>query len=308
MSVPAILSAGEIYVDLVMGGLDSWPEAGKETFAREFRREIGGGTAITACALARLGNRSEVLAAVGRDCSQWVLERLNGCGVGTGSVTVEDREPTGCTVIASRPDDRALITYAGANRYFPELLQARLAAADALPEHLHLSVPLALSDGLQVCRAIRERGGTVSLDVGWHPGWLTDRRALALLQCVDLFLPNEVEAGAMTGEREPAQVLQAFAARGVRRVALKLGSKGAALLWDGKTYFVGAHPVRCVDTTGAGDCFDAGFLHAWLGGAEPLECLRSGNICGALSTETFGGVAGSPDASRLAAELRRMDL
>jgi sugar/nucleoside kinase (ribokinase family) len=107
-----------------------------------------------------------------------------------------------------------------------------------------------------------------------------------------------VEAQAVTGEREPAEILRWFKAVGLARAALKLGPRGGALLWDGEIHFAAPPRVTPVDTTGAGDCFDAGFLHSWLRGDPPEMCLRAGNICGALSTEAYGGVAGVPDAAR----------
>jgi len=308
LSLPTVLVAGEIFVDLLMLGLDSWPKPGKEIFAHEFKRELGGGSAITACALARLGCASEILAVVGRDSSAWIGERLRSCGVSTGSLTIEYAEPTGLTVIASRPVDRAFITYRGANGSFPVLLRERVNSAAEFPKHVHISAPLSLSDGLDIISKIHSRGATVSLDVGWNESWFGDSRATAIARHVDIFFPNEVEARAITGEQEAADVLRAFAGNGIGCVALKLGAKGAALLWNRQTHFVGAHPVHCVDTTGAGDCFDAGFLQAWLAGADPIECLRQANICGALSTEAYGGINGSPDLERLHEELRKMAL
>jgi sugar/nucleoside kinase (ribokinase family) len=87
-------------------------------------------------------------------------------------------------------------------------------------------------------------------------------------------------------------------------VALKLGAEGAALLWKGEFLRADSYPVEPVDTTGAGDCFDAGFLHEWLQGAPPEECLRAGTICGGLSTEKMGGLDGFPTAERLAAAMK----
>jgi sugar/nucleoside kinase (ribokinase family) len=89
-------------------------------------------------------------------------------------------------------------------------------------------------------------------------------------------------------------------------VALKLGARGAALLWDGEILFEPPLPVTARDTTGAGDCFDAGFLHAWLKGEPPRQCLRVANVCGALSTEAYGGIEGFPTPERLRHALERL--
>src|SRR5204862_6920381 len=127
---------------------------------------------------------------------------------------------------------------------------------------------------------------------------------LAALRWIDIFLPNEIEAARLTGETDPEQCLQKLAAAGVKRVALKLGARGAALLWDGKILFDAPPAVTPVDPTGAGDCFDAGLLHTWLKGASPAQLLRAGNICGACSTEALGRIAGFPSAARLGRELK----
>jgi len=143
------------------------------------------------------------------------------------------------------------------------------------------------------------------VDAGWHEEWLSDPRALPMICAIDLFFPNHPEAARMTGEREPEKILRRFECAGLKRVALKLGSRGAALLWDGEICFVPRIPVTVRDTTGAGDCFDAGFLHAWLAGEDPWQCLRVANICGALSTEAYGGIAGFPTPERLTQALER---
>jgi sugar/nucleoside kinase (ribokinase family) len=135
------------------------------------------------------------------------------------------------------------------------------------------------------------------MDTGWHEAWLTDRRAIELVRQIDLFFPNEAEGARMTGERGAERILRAFERAGVCRVALKLGRDGAALLWNGEILRVAAHAVQTVDTTGAGDCFDAGFLHYWLRGENPLNCLRAANFCGAACTRGYGGIEAFPEAA-----------
>jgi sugar/nucleoside kinase (ribokinase family) len=201
LTAPAVIVAGEIFLDLLLIGVDHWPEPGKEIFAREFRREIGGGTAITACALARLGCPAAVLGAIGTDSSAWITSRLESCGVNTGSVIVDSTEPTGISVIASRPEDRLFITYRGANRRLAELLESWVETCQDPLLHVHLAVPLDFESGPRIIDAIRRRNALVSLDVGWNRGWLLDPRAWEIARQIDVFFPNAVEAEALTGER-----------------------------------------------------------------------------------------------------------
>jgi sugar/nucleoside kinase (ribokinase family) len=301
-----VIVAGEIYIDLIMSGFDAWPQPGRESFASHFHREIGGGASITAAALAKLGSRPGVLAVTGPERDRWLVESLRKNGVDTSFIGIDLEEPTGLTVVASAPQDRAFLTYAGANRLFPAVLQ-QAACSNRLSQarHVHLAFAPALDSAAELIQAIRRNGCTVSLDVGWHEDWLRGPRALALLPAIDIFFPNQTEAQAMTGEEDAANVLAAFRRAGARTVALKLGPSGAALLCDGQTYRIGPHPASPVDTTGAGDSFDAGFLHFWLNGEPPETCLRAANICGALSAEALGGIAGVPTTERLWQELER---
>ena len=127
---------------------------------------------------------------------------------------------------------------------------------------------------------------------------------MKIVSALDIFFPNEKEAWLLTGEHHPERSLRKFEAAGANRVALKLGPRGAALLWDGAIVQVEPTPVTPLDTIGAGDSFDAGFLHFWLRGESPLTCLRAASLCGALSTEGRGGIEGFPDAKRVERELQ----
>jgi ribokinase len=220
--------------------------------------------------------------------------------VATSHLIRVDGETTAFTVAISTPQDRSFFTYMGANRGFAAAL-AESAAANRLSHasHVHLAFPPELSTAIDLLASIRANHCTVSLDVGWHEAWLGDPRLKDVLPRLDLFFPNESEAHHITRESEPERILRWFDRAGLRRVALKLGPRGAALLWDGDIWFDAPVAVEPLDTTGAGDAFDAGFLYSWLRGDAPRTCLAAGNLCGALSTEAYGGVAGVPHGARL---------
>lgn len=298
-----VMAAGELYTDLVMSGFECWPAPGKEAFAREFHREIGGAAAITACGLARLGTRTGLLGVVGED-GEWLTGELRKHRVDVSDVRTDSAEPTAFTVAVTASEDRAFFTYAGANREFPAALTAAAGSKQLTGvKHVHLAFAPEPATAADLFLAIRGNGCTVSLDVGWHEDWLADPQALGALRWIDLFFPNEAEAARLSGEADPEKCLARLGEAGLKRVALKLGERGAALLWDGRILFDGAHRATPLDTAGAGGCFAAGFLHAWLKGRPPEESLRTANVCGALSTEKYGAVAGFPDAARLKREL-----
>ncbi len=300
-----VLVAGDLFLDLVMSGFNSWPpSAGEEVFAEQFCREVGGGAAITACGLAKLGMKVGVVGAVGEVDGSWLLERLESGGVSTQAIKRSPHRPTATTVSVSSATDRTFLTYMGANQELSALLQrSALAGEFSNARHVHLACapdPVGIGDLFQI---LVGQGCSLSVDVGWHPEWLSDPRSREALSTIDIFLPNEREASLMTSESEPPRILAAFQKMGFRIVALKLGSAGAALLWDGEIMFCKPISVASIDTTGAGDCFDAGFLYAWLRGENPQNCLRSGAICGALSTRSLGGISGFPTIAELDAQI-----
>jgi ribokinase len=299
-----VVVAGELFVDLILGGFDSWPEAGKESFAREFAREAGGGAAITACGLARLGTQTAVLGIVGGNDGDWLISRLGSLGVETSAIGRHASEPTGISVSVTTAGDRSFFTYTGANRGLPAALsEAARTRAFAGGRHVHLACAPPLNDAEELLASIHQNGCTVSLDAGWHEDWLAHPGLLPVLRSIDLFFPNEVEAARISGQQDTGRILDFFAGAGIRRVALKLGHQGAALLWDGRIFRAAPHPVHAIEPVGAGDCFDAGFLYAWLKGSSPEACLNVANLCGALSTEARGGIEGFPNIERLSGAL-----
>jgi len=117
------LVAGEMYVDLILGGFEYWPQPGHEAFAREFRRDIGGGASITAAGLATLGSTTGIFGIVGTDHHPWIVRRLEERGVDTTDLQTHPEEPTAITVAVSTPEDRAFFTYLGANQHFYGVLE-----------------------------------------------------------------------------------------------------------------------------------------------------------------------------------------
>jgi sugar/nucleoside kinase (ribokinase family) len=298
---------GDFFMDVVMSGFRSFPRLGEEAFAQRLRQEIGGGAAITSCGLARLGMNVAVLGVVGQEDGIWLVKRMMAAGVNASALEHHPNEPSGVTVSVSTAKDRAFYTYYGANEHLPLLLQdpdAHRTMAQARHVHFACGPDPGLNAGLFA--QLRDSGSRVSIDVGWYEYWLSDPQSLTMLREADMFFPNEREAERMTGQSEPERMLQWFQKHGVRRVALKLGEKGAMLLCDDDIYQTPPFTVKAIDTTGAGDCFDAGFIYAWLRGYQPEECLRIASICGALSTRGLGGIETFPDKEELEGALEEV--
>lgn len=289
-----LITVGDVFVDLVMTGFPAWPKPGEESFAEKLHREAGGGAAITACGVARLGLKTAIIAAVGFEDSEWFRQRISSCGVSTELLTGHPTESTGLTVSVSTAEDRAYFTCRGANSILPETVgSAKNLTAMRNARHVHFAYPIDHEFLMAITEELHAAGCRISIDVGWQTDWLTHPTALDALRTVDMFMPNDREAELVTGENDPGKMLRWFESRGIRAI-IKMGSKGSAML-DGKELIFG-HPVPVapVDTTGAGDCFDAGFIYGWLRGDPPPRCLEIGNLCGAMSTLYLGGIDGFP--------------
>jgi sugar/nucleoside kinase (ribokinase family) len=297
-SAKRVLVAGEINVDLICQGYHAFPTPGREVLVDDFKMVLGSASAICAMGLARLGTPVTFFGKVGDDpTGHFCLEAMRARSIDLSRVVPDPKITTGVTVAITSPVDRALVSYLGSI--------AALRAEDVPRElfraarHLHVS-SYYLQEGLRpgvagLFREARAAGLTTSLDPGFDPSETWGPDLVETLAHVDVFFPNEVELAALTRIEDPEQAVGTLQ-RGKTRVIAKLGSRGAMAIGDvGEIVRVPAPPVAVTDTTGAGDSFDAGFLHAWLGGAALSDCLRLGVACGALSTRGLGGTARQPD-------------
>jgi len=288
------VTVGEIYIDHVFSALPGWPRPGEEVFTKNYLCEVGGGAAITGCALGLLGRKTAVFGVVGEEDAAWIAKRLAEFGVESGGLKRAPQR-SGVTVSISVTEDRTFFSYAGTN----ELLSAYLLSEGVVEQlsqaaHVHFAVPLDRRVAITLLPVLQSAGCTVSLDVGWQPEWYLNPDNLRTCKEIDYFLPNRKEAGYLTGKGRPEDVLEGLERLGFSHVVVKLGADGAAIRIDGRMLRVPSPDVQVVDTTGAGDAFDAGLIDAVLDGTDPLEMLRRASACGALSTRTAGGLMGLP--------------
>ncbi|HEY7259846.1 MAG TPA: sugar kinase, partial [Gaiellales bacterium] len=253
-----LLSLGDCNPDLVLTGGDLVPAFGqREQLVDRAVLTIGGSAAIMACGAARLGLATALVAAVGADpLGDFVVEAVAGRGVDVSGVRRTDAA-TGITVILSRGDDRAILTASGAITALTPADVGRELLAGV--RHLHIASYFLL-DGLRrelplLVAAARDAGVTVSLDPQDDPAGEWRSGLPELLPHLDLLFVNEQESAALDTSACPL-------------VVVKRGPQGAtARTPDGEVRQPGVR-VESLDATGAGDSFDAGFLAAWLGGAE----------------------------------------
>jgi sugar/nucleoside kinase (ribokinase family) len=314
-----LLVVGEVNPDVIVADPDPRPAFGQaERIVADIHLAIGSSSVITACGAARLGLRVAFVGVVGDDLfGRFMLDSMRECGLDVSAVRVADDVLTGASVVLTDGRDRAILTARGTIG----AVTADDVPADLLgrARHLHIGSWF-LQDGLRsnaarLLAAAREAGLTTSLDPNWDPSGDWDGGLFEALPSLDLLFPNEAEVTriARVDDPESAAITLARQARrdgpaGSRNALMfvvKRGAEGAfASTADGVVARVGSYPVTPLDTTGAGDSFDAGFLAAWLGGAAPIDALRAGAVAGALSTTALGGVDGQPDRSALDAALR----
>ena len=282
--------AGEANVDLL---LDDVPELelDKEILAGNASLVLGGSSSITAFNLARLGARVGFVGVVGDDMfGGFVRQRLKFAGVDVKHLRSVKQPASGITVWCNRGARRAGVTYAGTIA----LLRAKDVSSEYLSKaaHLHVGAYFLLASlhagAAALFRRARKLGLTTSLDCNWDPADQWDSGIRAVLEETDIFFPNEMEALRLTG---CADVPTAAAELGklARIVAVKLGPSGAYVHTRRGCFETPGRKVKVVDTTGAGDSFNAGFLRAFTQG-EPLEdCARAGVAEGARAVSRIGG-------------------
>ena len=289
-----ILVAGEINPDLVLSSPNLEPLFDQhETLVDSANLTIGSSCAIFACGAARLGLRVAIIGIVGDDLfGEFMLAELQRRLVDISHVIVDSSCETGLSVILSRGQDRAILTHMGSI----DALQAGQVTDDLLAKSRHLHVAsyflqTALQPGLPgLFRRAHDLGLTTSLDTNWDPAeqWAGVR---AMLELTDIFLPNAAEAQAIAGLPDPGAAALSLAGR-AGMVAVKQGAQGA-LAAKGKTLIQSKPiPANVVDTVGAGDSFDAGFLYGYLKHWPMEKALKLATACGAISTQSAGGTTG----------------
>jgi sugar/nucleoside kinase (ribokinase family) len=288
---------GDANPDLVLHGGDVIPAFGQaEHLVESATLTLGGSGAILASGAAKLGLRVAMCAVVGEDLfGRFVTERLTDAGVDTGGMVVDASAQTGVTVVLSGSADRAILTMPGTIAALDaDRLDRSLVAA---ARHVHVSsyyLQRVLAPALpELFGSVRASGTTTSVDPNWDPSGGWDAGLTDLLDSVDVFLPNAIEATRVARTSDLEGAVRSLAER-AKLVVVKNGDRGA-LAFDGERLRqVDGHATDAVDTTGAGDSFDAGFLAAWLRGASIDEALALANACGSLSTRAIGGVDAQP--------------
>ena len=281
-------------------GLDRLPGPGEEVKTDTFHATVGGGAVITAVGAARLGVPTAIVSALGDSA----VRRLRAERVRVTNLR-KPGEPHAISAALSTSTDRTFVTFNGVNaRLEPRLLRALGALTPATATHLHLALcPVDLDAWRRLVTRLQRRGLTVSWDFGWNEGLAAHEALPTLMDAVDLVFLNELEAPLYA---HATSLDDAYPRLRTARsnVVVKLGALGSRWLRADGDVVMPAPVVDAIDTTGAGDAFNAGFLSAWLRGTSPATCLATGNSVGAASTQAAGGLDALPTARQLPRLLR----
>ncbi len=292
-----VLLIGPAFLDVVAAPVQRLPQPGEELHAAAIELAPGG-FAIAAAALSRLGIRAALAAPVGDDGpGRYLLSLLQAEGV---ELIRGKAQRTPATIALNRAGDRAFLT-AG----FPAddaLREVGLAALREYPacETVHLSCrgPFAEAVALEA----RAQGRFVSMDCGTDPQWLQSEALRRTLQFADIYLPNAREASLVTGAPDPRAAASALL-RLVPSAIVKLGADGVLRADPGG---VRHHPTaakEAIDTTGAGDVFDAGYLAGRVYGFGEPASIRLGQYAAGLSIGALGGTAAAPTPAQARRDL-----
>lgn len=301
--------AGEINLDLILYGLPAQMELDRELMGTDFALTLGSSSAILAHNASVLGLKVGFISKLGQDAFGPIcLKLLEESGVDVSRVAYTTTgTATGVTIQLDHQGSRHTLTYAGA---MDEMAYADLDIGYLRDSrHFHLS-SLFLHKALQkdlpgMFRSFKKAGLGLSLDTNDDPEDKWDGVLGELLDIVDIFLPNEGEAMRITGTRSAEQAMAVLAAR-VPIVAMKCGGNGSLVSNRGVSKRIPPLSVTPVDTVGAGDSFNAGFLMGYLDGRPPEECAALGNRTAALSTLGRGGIEAFRERS-LVAEFLKSD-
>jgi sugar/nucleoside kinase (ribokinase family) len=299
---------GEINLDLILYGLPKELVLDRELLASGLAFTLGSSSAIFAHNLAKLGNTVGFVSKTGGDpLGKLALESLAAGGVDVSRVKQgTGRTSTGLTVALPYLQHRYILTYPGTmfEMQYSDIDMGYMRSA----RHLHLSsffLHRALRPRiLDLFRQAKAAGLTTSLDTNDDPENKWEQDLLDVLKYVDVLLPNDREAKKIARTEDLSQAINLLA--GLAKVVVVKRGPSAAICRSGEEQWSLTPPrVKTVDDVGAGDSFDAGFIHQFLRGAKPEDCLALANLAGAYSTTKEGGTEAFRDQLALTSFFRQ---
>jgi sugar/nucleoside kinase (ribokinase family) len=299
---------GELNLDLILYGLPKDLVLDREHLASGLAFTLGSSSAIFAHNLCVLGTQVGFISKTGGDpLGRMAAERLSAVGVDiTRMKQTMGKTSTGLTVVLPYTQHRYILTYPGTmfEMQYSDIDMEYVRTA----RHLHLSsfyLHRALRPQiLNLFRQAKDAGLTTSLDTNDDPEDKWDGDLIEVLKYVDIFLPNDREAKKIARTQDLPEAINLLA--GLSKVVVVKRGSGSAICRSGDEQWSLAPPaVKMLDSIGAGDTFDAGFIHLYLGGSKLEDCLAFANIAAAYSVTKEGGTEAFRDRSGLFTFMRQ---
>ena len=294
-----VLLPGDYFFDLIYTDLPEFPAPGREVYSKGITA-TGGAMFITAVSLRRLGVQTGWIACFGNDYySEYVHRLALDENLDLSLAACVDQPYRRVTTAIPFQGERAFVTYTDPPPI--DLLARWLSAMQRCDfAHLHLGGIMTLEQLTPLANEARTHGATISMDCQDMPNLHTACTWKPVLSMVDVFMPNAREALIVSGTDTLDEALR-WLMQWTKVVVVKDGANGAWIASEGEImHFPAIHVGPVVDTTGAGDCFNAGFLFGYVVEKAPLAlCARYGNICGGLSVTQVGGATAAPTLEQL---------
>jgi sugar/nucleoside kinase (ribokinase family) len=290
LSAPAydVLVVGNYTIDLIFSGLTCLPPLGGEVIASGFAM-VPGESFIPAVGMHRLGLKVGWAGDFGNDeLSRMALQAVRAEGLDERLFGLHDRPLRRTSASISMTRERSFVTYYDPDPTIPAAVKALATTSARIIYVPGLYYGPFLQAGVAMARA---RGMGMVMDCNLGPTESPDPSAVhRALRSVDIIMPNAREARLLTGKDDLAEAAHDLVGL-TPLVVIKDGANGAYAIERRESILLHAPALDLtpVDTTGAGDMFNAGFIKAWLAGKPLMECLRWGNATGGLSTLAAGG-------------------
>lgn len=292
---------GDVNIDIIIPNVSHFPTPGQEDEVPVMETFVGGGAALFALGIGKLGLHPVFQGEVGNDCyGDFIRQCFEKSNVDTSLLEVDSALKTGISLSFTNELDRSFLTFRGTNEKLciekVNLAQVKYAS------HIHVTGYAGKANHDSYLKFLKnvksQTQATVSFDVGWDPTGKWNPEIYQLFPYIDVLFMNQVEAANYSRKEDTAEAAKDFAAH-CSLAVIKLGCQGSLAAKGSDLYRAPSYPVKAVDTTGAGDSFNAGFIYGFLKGKKLEECLRCGNGCGALSVTALGGNTSFPDEKKL---------
>lgn len=292
---------GDLNIDLIIPGVQQLPPGGEEWEVPVMKTLPGGGAALFALGLGKLGLKPVFQGALGADFYGGFLQKeLKSKGVDTSLIETDTKLGTGISISFTNEKDRSFLTYRGTTQYLnisqirkEEVLKAR---------HIHVTGYAGSENHrnyLAFLKEIKETTDTtISFDIGWDSTGEWTKDIYELFPFLDILFMNETESVHYSRKKTAREAAEDFAVH-CKTAVIKLGKKGSLAVKQGQYFEQASYPITAVDTTGAGDSFNAGYIYGFMKGKSVQDSLRCGNGCGALSCTALGGNSAFPDEKTL---------